>query len=147
VPLIATALQGLIGPRATEVLPNLCDLFLGGSAMPGTVPEAMQPFVTTRRLSGQPVAVHHWEGSKQIGDSLVSSAFHTSHTLSTYLVTAHCCHLLPVRGHPFHLLLTSPSHSPVPNARALPRNGYVNALSVLLSKSLCVSPKSLPRFV
>ncbi|KAI0299307.1 hypothetical protein BC826DRAFT_996543, partial [Russula brevipes] len=61
VPLIANALRGLIGPRATEVLPNLRDLFLGGSA--GTVPEAMQPFVTTRRLSGRPVAVHHWEGS------------------------------------------------------------------------------------
>ncbi|KAI0286532.1 hypothetical protein BC826DRAFT_80013 [Russula brevipes] len=53
----------LIGPRATEVLPNLCDIFLGGSAMPGTVPEAMQPFVTARQLSGQPVAVHDWEGT------------------------------------------------------------------------------------
>jgi hypothetical protein len=34
VPLIATALQDIIGPRATEVLPNLRDLFLGGSAIP-----------------------------------------------------------------------------------------------------------------
>jgi hypothetical protein len=63
VPLIAAALQGLIGPRTTEVLPNLRDIFLGGSVMPGTVPKAMQLFVTNRQLFGQPVAVHHWEGS------------------------------------------------------------------------------------
>jgi hypothetical protein len=62
VPLITTALQGLIGLRATEVLPNLCDIFLGGSAMPGIVTESMQPFITAREVSGQPVAVHHWEG-------------------------------------------------------------------------------------
>jgi hypothetical protein len=60
-PLVASALQELIGPRATEVLPNLRDLFLGGSAIPGTIPEAMQPFVDARRLSGQPIAIHHWE--------------------------------------------------------------------------------------
>jgi hypothetical protein len=62
VPLIATALQVLIGPRATEVLPNLRDLFLGGSPIPGSATEAMQPFLTARQLSGQPVAVHRWEG-------------------------------------------------------------------------------------
>jgi len=62
VPLIESALRGLIGPRATEVLPNLSDIFLGGPAIPGAVPEAMQPFVISRRLSRRPVAVHHWEG-------------------------------------------------------------------------------------
>jgi hypothetical protein len=60
VPLIATALQELIGERTTEVLPNLRGLFFGGSAIPETVQETMQPFVTARQLSGQPVAVHHW---------------------------------------------------------------------------------------
>jgi hypothetical protein len=59
VPLIATTLQE---PWATEVLPNLWDIYLGGRAMPGTVSEAMQPFVAARRRSRQPVAVH-WEGS------------------------------------------------------------------------------------
>ncbi|KAI0287720.1 hypothetical protein BC826DRAFT_739865 [Russula brevipes] len=59
---IATALQGLIGPRATELLPNLCDLFLWKYAITGAVTEAMQPFLTARQLSGQPIAVHHWEG-------------------------------------------------------------------------------------
>jgi hypothetical protein len=63
VPLIATALQVLIGPRVTDVLPNLRNIFLEGSAIPGTVPEALQPFLTARRLSGQSVAVHYWEGA------------------------------------------------------------------------------------
>jgi len=63
---IATALQGLIGPGATELLPNLCDLFffLGGPAITGTVTEAMQPVLAARQLSGQPIAVHHWEGKE-----------------------------------------------------------------------------------
>jgi hypothetical protein len=67
VPLVATALLDVIGERATEALPNLRDLFLGGSGIPETVPqanEAMQQFVTARQLSGQPVAVHHW-GSEE----------------------------------------------------------------------------------
>ncbi|KAI0288131.1 hypothetical protein BC826DRAFT_1107944 [Russula brevipes] len=63
VPFISTALQGLIGESATDVLPNLRNLFLGGSEIFGTVQEVIQPFVTARRLSGQPVAVRHWEGS------------------------------------------------------------------------------------
>jgi hypothetical protein len=64
VPLIATALQvlNLNGPRGTEVLPNLRYLLYGRSAMPATVPEGMQSFVTARQLSGQAVAVRHWEG-------------------------------------------------------------------------------------
>jgi len=57
VPLVATALLDVIGERATEALPNLRDLFLGGSAIPETVPEAMQQFITARELSGQTVAV------------------------------------------------------------------------------------------
>jgi hypothetical protein len=61
VPLIAPALQGLIGQRATEVLPNLRDLFLGGLVTPGSVQEAVQPFVDARQLSGRPIAIHRWE--------------------------------------------------------------------------------------
>jgi hypothetical protein len=60
VPLIAPALQELIGERATEVLPNLRELFLGGPVIPGSVQEAIQPFVDARRLSGQPIAIRHW---------------------------------------------------------------------------------------
>ncbi|KAI0288619.1 hypothetical protein BC826DRAFT_677912 [Russula brevipes] len=54
VPLVATALQVLDGPRATEVLPKLRYLYYGRSAMPATVPEGMQSFVTARQLSGKP---------------------------------------------------------------------------------------------
>ncbi|KAI0284175.1 hypothetical protein BC826DRAFT_973438 [Russula brevipes] len=64
-PLIAPALQELIGERATEVLPNLRDLFLGGPVTPGSVQEAIQPFVDARRLSGQPVAIHRWEEKEE----------------------------------------------------------------------------------
>ncbi|KAI0291828.1 hypothetical protein BC826DRAFT_464733 [Russula brevipes] len=56
VPLIAPALLELIGERATEVLPNLRDLFLGGP-----VQETIQPFVDARQLSGRPIAIHRWE--------------------------------------------------------------------------------------
>jgi hypothetical protein len=60
-PVIASVLQELIGERATEVLPNLCDIFLERSAESGSIQEAIQPFVDARRLSGRPVAVHYLE--------------------------------------------------------------------------------------
>ncbi|KAI0298200.1 hypothetical protein BC826DRAFT_1184381 [Russula brevipes] len=62
VPFIARALQELIGESTTGVLPNLRDLSLGGAAISGFIPEDMQPFIEARRLSGRPVAVHHWGG-------------------------------------------------------------------------------------
>jgi hypothetical protein len=65
-PLIAPALQELIGERATEVLPNLSDLFLEGSAKSGTIQEVIQPFVDARRLSGRPVAVHYLEETRKV---------------------------------------------------------------------------------
>jgi hypothetical protein len=61
VPLIAPALHELIGERATEVLPKLRDLSLGGSVIPESVQEAIQPFIDARRLSGRPIAIHCWE--------------------------------------------------------------------------------------
>ncbi|KAI0302770.1 hypothetical protein BC826DRAFT_1101614 [Russula brevipes] len=63
IPFIELALQQLIGERATEVFPNLCDLFMGRPTLLEPVQEAMQPFVTARRLSGKPIVIHHWEGS------------------------------------------------------------------------------------
>jgi hypothetical protein len=62
VPFIARALQELIGESATEVLPNLRDLSLAGAAMSGSIQEDIQPLIEARRLSGRPVAVHHWGG-------------------------------------------------------------------------------------
>ncbi|KAI0292183.1 hypothetical protein BC826DRAFT_454744 [Russula brevipes] len=67
VPLIAPALQELIGEGATEVLPNLRDLLLDGSAKSGSIQEVIQPFVDARRLSGQPVAVHYLEETQKVG--------------------------------------------------------------------------------
>jgi hypothetical protein len=61
-PFIAPALQELIGENATEVLPNLCDLALEGSAISGSIQEDIQTFIEARRLSGQPVTVHHSGG-------------------------------------------------------------------------------------
>jgi hypothetical protein len=67
VPFIAPALQELIGERATEVLPNLRDVFLGGSVIPESVQEAIQPFVDARRLSGRPIAIHRWKKEEADG--------------------------------------------------------------------------------
>ncbi|KAI0298253.1 hypothetical protein BC826DRAFT_1103180 [Russula brevipes] len=64
VPFISRALQELIGESATEVLPNLHDLFLEGFTISGSIQEDIQPFIEARRLSGQPVAVYHWEGGE-----------------------------------------------------------------------------------
>jgi hypothetical protein len=60
---ITLALQQTLGQTAPEVLPNLRDLFMKRTLIPRTVQGAMQPFLTARRLSGQPIAVHHWGGS------------------------------------------------------------------------------------
>jgi hypothetical protein len=56
---IAPALKELIGEGATEVLPNLRDLSLEGSAISGSIQEDIRSFIEARRLSGRPVAVHH----------------------------------------------------------------------------------------
>jgi hypothetical protein len=61
VPLVVPALQERIGERATEVLPNLRDLFLGGSVISGSVQSAIRPLLAAQQLSGQPIAFHHWE--------------------------------------------------------------------------------------
>ncbi|KAI0291088.1 hypothetical protein BC826DRAFT_1152291 [Russula brevipes] len=61
VPLIAPALRELVGERATKVLPNLRDIFLGGSVISGTIQGAIQPLLAARQLSNQPIAVHLWE--------------------------------------------------------------------------------------
>jgi hypothetical protein len=66
-PLIASALRELIGERATEVLPNLRDLFLERSARSGSIHEVIQPFVDARRLSDRPVAVHYLEERQKVG--------------------------------------------------------------------------------
>jgi len=60
-PQVAHALQGLEGRRATEVLPSLRKLSLGGLKPHGSVENAIEPFVAARRLSDRPVVVEPWE--------------------------------------------------------------------------------------
>jgi hypothetical protein len=58
----APALQGLVGRRTTEVLPNLQSIFLGGPRYqsPGPIPEGIQNFVAARQLFN-PITVSIWE--------------------------------------------------------------------------------------
>lgn len=60
-PLVADALQGLTQSSSTEVLPLLCNLFLGGLGQCGSGEYGIEPFVAARRLSDRPVVVESWE--------------------------------------------------------------------------------------
>jgi hypothetical protein len=62
VPLIAPALQELIGESVAGVLPALQTLFLEDPDLSGPVQEAIGSFVSGRQFSSHPVAVSHWEG-------------------------------------------------------------------------------------
>jgi len=62
---IGHALQGLAEHRATEVLPALETLFLEGHQLSRAVQEAVGTFVTSRQLSGHPVAVHNWDKEQE----------------------------------------------------------------------------------
>ena len=57
VPRIAPALQELVGPRTTEVLPTLENIFLEVH----WTPEGIEQFVAARQLTGHHVAVSHWD--------------------------------------------------------------------------------------
>ncbi|KAI0249442.1 hypothetical protein BJV78DRAFT_1362871 [Lactifluus subvellereus] len=56
--LIAPALQELTGVRVMEVLPALHNLFVLGPHPSGSARQAIEPFITARQLSNQPVTVH-----------------------------------------------------------------------------------------
>jgi len=58
---VCVALQELSGERATEVLPALCNLFVDGSRSFEHIQEAIEPFVSARQLSGNPVVIDHWQ--------------------------------------------------------------------------------------
>jgi len=59
--LVAPALRGLAGERATEVLAALQNLSLTTSDLSpsGPLKEAIEEFIATRQLSGHPVTVHY----------------------------------------------------------------------------------------
>ena len=61
-PDIATALQELVGPRITEVLPSLRNIFVGGLHVESSGPlqEDIWQFAGARRRSGHPIAIFVW---------------------------------------------------------------------------------------
>jgi hypothetical protein len=61
VPLIAPALQELVGDRVTEALPALECLFLDGLRASGPVSDAITLFVALRQLSTHPIVVSYWD--------------------------------------------------------------------------------------
>ena len=60
-PGIVTALQELVGDRATETLPALQTLFFEEADLSGPVWEAIGRFVAARQLAGHPIAVSSWK--------------------------------------------------------------------------------------
>jgi len=60
-PLLAPILKEHTGEMTMNVLPMLCDLFLGGPQLSESFPEAREPFVSARKLAGHPIVVHHRE--------------------------------------------------------------------------------------
>ena len=61
VPRIAPALQELVGPRTTEVLPTLENILLEGLSPSGPLQKGIEKFVAARQLTSHPVAVSRWE--------------------------------------------------------------------------------------
>jgi len=60
-PLVAPALQELVGERVTEALPALECLFLDGLRASGPVRDAIRPFVAARQLSTHPIVASYWD--------------------------------------------------------------------------------------
>ena len=60
-PLIAPALQELVGEGVTEVLPALRTLFLDKTLPSRPVQEGIGQFVAARQLAGHPITVSPWE--------------------------------------------------------------------------------------
>jgi hypothetical protein len=64
--LIVSALQGLSGESATQVLPALDSLCLEESLLSESEQQAVEQFITARQCSDHPVSVHHW--AKQVSE-------------------------------------------------------------------------------
>ena len=60
-PLIAPALQELVGERVTEALPALECLFLEGLRASGPVWDIIRPFISARQVSTHPIATSYWD--------------------------------------------------------------------------------------
>ena len=64
---IVPALQQLVRGRATDVLPNLQNLFLEGLRSSGfeagLIQNSIKPFIASRQLSGNPITASVWNGN------------------------------------------------------------------------------------
>ena len=60
-PLIAPALQELVGGRTAEVLPTLQNIYLEGPWLSEPIQEGIQKFVVARQDAGHPVTIFLWE--------------------------------------------------------------------------------------
>jgi F-box-like len=61
VPLIAPALDELVGERITEALPALDCLFLDGLRVSGPIRDAIRSFVAARQISTHSIAASYWD--------------------------------------------------------------------------------------
>ena len=66
--LVAPALRELAGGKATEVLPALQNLSVttSGWSPPGPLKEAIEEFIATRQLYGQPVTLHYQHPGSEV---------------------------------------------------------------------------------
>jgi F-box-like len=62
-PVIAAALQKLVGGRIAEVLPSLHNIFVEGMELSWSFEGKIGHFVATRQLLGRPIAISAWGGS------------------------------------------------------------------------------------
>jgi len=65
-PLLAPTLKQHTGESTLNVLPVLCDIFLGGLEPSEPLPKAIGQFVAARKLTDHPVVVHRREGEARI---------------------------------------------------------------------------------
>jgi hypothetical protein len=63
-PHIMSALRGLNGETATEVLPALDNLYLQEHWGIESVQQDIEPFIIARQRSGHPVSIHPWDGNR-----------------------------------------------------------------------------------
>jgi len=58
---VAQALQDHVGETETELLPALQNIFVRGRQLLVAVQEKIRLLISTRQVSGNPVAIHHWK--------------------------------------------------------------------------------------
>ena len=68
---VMPALQELVEGRTTEVLPILQNIFLEEPQTSETVQACIQQFVAVRQVTSHPIAVSHWDNSKDVMNDMI----------------------------------------------------------------------------